>query len=82
MLKSDAWEGKADHVDQKNENELFYISLGVKKARQENRVVSERFPPTLVPEGNPTLRAPERKAALDGFSCTECPHVQTESEFA
>lgn len=75
-------EGTADHVNRKNGYELVYISLGVKKTRQENRVVSERFPPTLLPEGNPALRDPERKGALAGFSRAECPGVPAESEFA
>lgn len=69
-------------VNKKNEFDLLHISLGVKKTRQENRVVSGRFPPHFTAGRKPNFRDPERKAALGGLSCTKCHQAQRVSEFA
>lgn len=78
ILKSDAWEGKADHVNKENGFDLLHISLGVKKTRWFRRDSH----PTLLQEGSLTLRDSQRKATLMNSLAQKCHHMQRESKFA
>lgn len=80
--KKNTLESDAEHANQENEFDLLHVSLGVwKKKRQENRVVSERFPLRFTAGRKPAPQRPRGESSTGWILPAECRHTQR-SKFA
>lgn len=80
--KKHIFESDAEHANQENEFDLLHVSLGVKKRkRQENRVVSERFPLRFTAEAALSLRDPGGESST-GWILLQSAATHREANFA